>query len=92
LTSALFGGSGQFHALIILPLGKEPPVPILYYAGWASEPVWTLWSGGKPLAHVGNRTPGRFGLREKENIYMDLKGTDYEGKYSGPLWTTLEIF
>jgi hypothetical protein len=24
-----------------LPLGKEPPVPILQEAGWASEPVWT---------------------------------------------------
>jgi hypothetical protein len=30
--------SGQLN-----PLGKEPPVPIGYEAGWDPEPVWTTW-------------------------------------------------
>jgi hypothetical protein len=43
LTSALLGGeSGQLHAAVALPPGKEPLVPIGYEAGWAPEPVWTL--------------------------------------------------
>jgi hypothetical protein len=43
LTSALMEASGQLHAPSALPLGEEPPVPIVYEAGWAPEPVWTLW-------------------------------------------------
>jgi hypothetical protein len=41
--------SGQLHAAVALPLRKEPPVPIGKEAGWAPEPVWTLWSREKPL-------------------------------------------
>jgi hypothetical protein len=43
LTWALDGVTGQLHAPAALPPGKEPPVPILWEAGWAPEPVWTLW-------------------------------------------------
>jgi hypothetical protein len=32
--------SGQLHAWAALPLGKEPPIPILYEAWWAPELVW----------------------------------------------------
>jgi hypothetical protein len=34
--------SGQHHTPAVLyPQGKDPPVPIVQEAGWASEPVWT---------------------------------------------------
>jgi hypothetical protein len=33
----------KLHASAALPPGKEPPVRVGYEAGWASEPVWTLW-------------------------------------------------
>jgi hypothetical protein len=42
--------SGQFHARAALP-----PVPIGQDAGWAPEPVWTLWRREKSLAPAGNR-------------------------------------
>jgi hypothetical protein len=35
--------SGQFHAPVASPPGKEPPVPIGYEAGWAPKPAWTTW-------------------------------------------------
>jgi hypothetical protein len=34
--------SGQLHAPAALSL-----VPIGYEAGWAPEPIWTLWRGEK---------------------------------------------
>jgi len=34
--------SGQFHALIPLPLGKEALIPFEQEAGWVSDPVWTF--------------------------------------------------
>jgi hypothetical protein len=40
------GVSGQRQApAALLPLGKEPPVPIVQEAGWAPEPVWTEGRG-----------------------------------------------
>jgi hypothetical protein len=41
-----YGGmevSGQLYAPAALPPGREPPVPIVWKAGWGSELVWTLW-------------------------------------------------
>jgi hypothetical protein len=38
-----YGVSGQLHAPNVLPRGKEPPVPIGKGAGWAPEPIWTMW-------------------------------------------------
>jgi hypothetical protein len=35
--------SSQLYALSVLPLEKEPLIPIGYEAGWATESVWTLW-------------------------------------------------
>jgi hypothetical protein len=35
--------SGQLHAPAASPPEKEPPVPIVWEAGWAPEPVWTTW-------------------------------------------------
>jgi hypothetical protein len=39
--------SGQLHAPAALPPGKVPPVSIGYKAGWAPEPIWTLWRRAK---------------------------------------------
>jgi hypothetical protein len=39
--------SGQLHPQAALPPGKCFPEPILLEAGWASKPVWTLWSRKK---------------------------------------------
>jgi len=44
LTSALDGRGSLLHAPAALP-----PVPIGQEAGWAPEPVWTLWRREKPL-------------------------------------------
>jgi hypothetical protein len=46
---------GQIHAPAALSPEKEPPVPIGYEAGWASEPVWTLWRR-ETSCTAGNRT------------------------------------
>jgi hypothetical protein len=35
--------SGQLYVPASLPPEKDAPVPIGYEAGWAPEPVWTLW-------------------------------------------------
>jgi hypothetical protein len=35
--------SGQIHAPVALSPGKQPPVPTVLTAGWAPEPVRTLW-------------------------------------------------
>jgi hypothetical protein len=42
-TSALGGGEWSASRPGRFPLGKEPPVPIGYEAGWAPEPVWPTW-------------------------------------------------
>ena len=55
LISALDGVGGQCHALAILPPRKDP-VPIVYEAGWASEPAWT---GAENLAPTRIRSPDR---------------------------------
>jgi hypothetical protein len=34
---------GQLHAPSALSLGKSPPSPIGWEAGWAPKLVWTLW-------------------------------------------------
>jgi hypothetical protein len=39
-----------------LPPGKEPPVPIVQEAGWASEPVWTQKLEEKSFASIGDWT------------------------------------
>jgi hypothetical protein len=38
-------------------LWKEPPVPIVQEAGWASELVWTQRLEEKSFAPAGDRTP-----------------------------------
>jgi hypothetical protein len=50
------GVSGQRHAPAALH-PKDPPVPIGQEAGWASEPVWTLWLEEILFASAGDRTP-----------------------------------
>jgi hypothetical protein len=48
--------SGQFHTLVALPPGKEPPVSNEQEAGRALGQVCMLWREKKILASVGNRT------------------------------------
>jgi hypothetical protein len=47
----------SFTPLPLYSPGKEPPVSIGQEAGWAPQPVWTLWTKGKSLAPVANRSP-----------------------------------
>jgi hypothetical protein len=42
LTSALVGGSGQFHDPSALPSEKVPLIHIGKEVEWTSEPVWTI--------------------------------------------------
>jgi hypothetical protein len=49
--------SRQLHTPATLPPGKEHPVPIAQEAGWAPDPVWTLWRRENFPTPVGNRTP-----------------------------------
>jgi hypothetical protein len=48
LTSALAGGEWSASRPGRFTPGKEPPVPIGKEAGWAPEPVWTLWRSENP--------------------------------------------
>jgi hypothetical protein len=48
--------------------GKSPQVPTRYEAGWAPEPVWTLWSTEK-FAPTGNWTPA---VQPVARPYTDL--------------------
>jgi hypothetical protein len=47
--------SGQLQARAALLPEKQLLVPI-GYAGWAPEPVWTLYKGEKSNTTAGNRT------------------------------------
>jgi len=39
--------SGELHALVILPPGKEPAVPVVLEDGLAPQLVWTVWRRGR---------------------------------------------
>jgi hypothetical protein len=57
LTSALEGGEWSASCPDrSLPLGKEPPVPIVQEDRWAPELVWMQRLEKKSSASVGNRT------------------------------------
>jgi hypothetical protein len=47
---------GHIHAPSALPKAKEHPASIEQEAGWAPEPVWTMWRG-ENLAATVIRTP-----------------------------------
>jgi hypothetical protein len=55
LNSALDGGGWSSARPGLFTQGKQLLVPIGYEAGWAPEPVWTLWRGEKSVAPVGNQ-------------------------------------
>jgi hypothetical protein len=55
MTTALEGGEGQPHAVLLVTPGKDP-VPIVQEAGWDPGPVWT---GAENLALTGIRSPDR---------------------------------
>jgi hypothetical protein len=63
--------SGQFHAPVALPPVKSR-VPIWYEAGWASEPVWTLWRREKSHpyreSNTGHTASSRTGLYYTDSI------------------------
>jgi hypothetical protein len=52
--------SDQLDAPAALSAGKVSPVPVGLEAGWAPEPVWTLWSKEKnlPLQRIELRSSG----------------------------------
>jgi hypothetical protein len=47
----------SFTFLAALLPSENPPVPIWWKAGWAPEPVWTLWWWEKSLAPTRNGNP-----------------------------------
>jgi hypothetical protein len=55
LTSALDGGGWSTPHPVRFTTGKDP-VPVLWEAGWAPEPVWT---GAESFAPAGIRSPDR---------------------------------
>jgi hypothetical protein len=56
--------SGQLHAPVTLPPGKEPLVPTVQETGSAAEPVWTLQSREKSLTPTGNRAPAELQVEQ----------------------------
>jgi len=52
--------TGQHHAPAALYPGKEPPVPIVFEAGWASELVWPQTTGGIFCLYRGSKLLSRF--------------------------------
>ena len=58
------GVGGQHHALVALPLGKDP-VPIVQEAGWTPGPVWT---GTENFAPTGIRS---LTVQAKASRYTD---------------------
>jgi hypothetical protein len=57
LTSALDGIQWSASRSGLFTTKENPLVPTGQEAGWAPEPVWTLWSWEESLAPVGNRIP-----------------------------------
>jgi hypothetical protein len=57
IEAALGGGEWSASRPCRLTLRKYAPVPTGYEAGWASEPVWTIWRRVKSVAATGYRTP-----------------------------------
>jgi hypothetical protein len=51
---------GQHPAQAAVPR-ERTPVPIEQLAGWAPEPVWTIWRREKCIASAEIRTPDRLG-------------------------------
>jgi hypothetical protein len=52
--------NGKLHALNTLPQEKEPLVPVEWNAGWATEPVWTLWRREEMFVSGWQSNPGFF--------------------------------
>jgi len=88
--------SGQFHATVALPPGKEARVPIGWEAGWGPEPVGTRWWTEKLPAPARNRTspPWKFSGRSEGSIEKFQSGQaiswpwllpEYESRASPPV-------
>jgi hypothetical protein len=56
LISALDGGEWSVSRPGRFTTWEKAQVPTAQKAGWAPEPVWTLWRNEKSLAPAGNRT------------------------------------
>jgi hypothetical protein len=48
--------SGQLHASAALLQAKEFPLPIGQEAGWAPEPVWTMWRKEKSCPYRDSKS------------------------------------
>lgn len=51
--------NSQPHAPVVLPRGKEVAVPMEQEAGWAPEPMWTIWSREKSVVPAAVPNPER---------------------------------
>jgi hypothetical protein len=75
--------SGKPHDPAALPPGKEPPVSIRQEAGWAPDPVWTLWlreksctAGNRPRAVLPVARPYTdWAIPTASNMLITLKDT-----------------
>jgi hypothetical protein len=74
----------ELHAQAVLPLEKEPPLPIVEEAGWAPEPAWTLWRKEKSLAPTGN---GTVTPRSVQLVVKSLYRLSYLGSLKLCLWS-----
>jgi len=67
----------------LLTLGKGPPVPIKWVAGWTSEPVWTRWRREKLPSSVGNRN------LVVQHVAQSIYRQSYRGSNTIGLWLSV---
>jgi hypothetical protein len=81
--------SGQLHAPVALPPGKEPSVPVRYGTGWAPKPAWTTWRK-KNLASTETRNLTPRPSNPYPVAIPVIKLLESEAEYSFPFGTEIK--